>query len=68
MIRPMVLVGTFILMVLNMKVNGRKINNMAKELKHGLMVRAMKVITWKAKRTALVSLSGLMVQHMTDNS
>jgi hypothetical protein len=55
-------------MVLSTKETGRKINNMAKEQKHGQMVLVMKETMLRGRNTAMVNLLGLMVLHMKDNS
>jgi hypothetical protein len=55
-------------MVLNMKVNGKKTSNMAKERKHGLMEHAMKATMLKVKRMVLESLYGLMALLTQESS
>ena len=54
-------------MVLNMKENGKKINNMVGGLRHGLMGLVMKVIIKKGKKMDLGFLSGLMEVFMKEN-
>jgi hypothetical protein len=54
-------------MELGMKANGKKISNMAKVLKHGLMVLAMKVTMLMVKSMALVCLRGQMAALMMGN-
>ena len=56
-----------ILMELNMKEIGRKINKMEQVKKVGLMVPRMKETINKVKKVVKVNLNGLMVVHMKDN-
>ena len=60
MIKHMVMVLINILMVLNMKDNGLKINKEEKVLKLGLMVQVIKVLIKMGKNVVKVNLNGLM--------
>lgn len=60
MIKQKVMVFTHTWMELSTKGNGRKINKMEKEGRHGLMVQCMKATTFKVKSKALECSSGRM--------
>lgn len=60
MTKLMDLESIVILMVLNMKVTGKKINNTEMVLKHGQMVLNIKDNMFKVKNTALENSHGLM--------
>ena len=68
MIKLTVLVNTCILMVHSMKGPGRKINNMEREKKPGLMVPAIKVTMLMEKKMVQANLDGLIVQLMKVSS
>ena len=55
-------------MVLSMMVIGKKISNMDKVSRHGLMVPSMKVTTFMERRTVKVNSPGLTVLLIMDPS
>lgn len=55
-------------MVQNMKVNGRMINKMEKEKKHGMMAHILKGIMRMEKRKEWVLLIGVIIHNMWVNS
>ena len=68
MIKLMDLEFIAILMELNTKVIGKKINNMVMDLKHGQTEQDMKANTFKAKNMESADLHGLMEVLSTENS
>jgi len=68
MIRPMVTEFIAILMELDMKVNGKKINNTVWDLRHGQMVPNSKVNTSKERNTVKEHSHGPMDLLILDNS
>ena len=67
MIKHMDMVYIHILMELNMKVIGKKINKMEQGKRVGLMVHHMKEIINKVKKVDKGYLNGLMEVHMMVN-
>ena len=61
------MVNIYVQMEQYMKENGKKINNMEKEKKYGLMVLGMKVIILMVKNMVKENFIGLMVLHMKEN-
>lgn len=55
-------------MVQDMKVNGKKISNMVRVLKHGQMVPAMKVTMLKERKMESENSNGPMEAPIMDNS
>ena len=68
MIKLMVMVSIAILMVLSMRVNGKKINNMDLVLRHGQMVPSTTVNMYRARNMEKVHLHGPTDQPITVNS
>lgn len=68
MIKLMAMVSIAILMVLSMKVNGKKINNMDLVLRHGQMVPNTTANMFKARSMVKVLSHGPMDQLITVNS
>lgn len=68
MITHMGPVCTVIWMELNIKEIGKRISSMVKELKHGLMVPAMRATMWKDASMDLESSPGPMEAHIKVNS
>lgn len=67
MIRLMDMDSIFTQMVQDMKVIGKKTNNMEKEKKYGLMELVMKETTMKEEKMDLADFNGQITQLMRDN-